>query len=135
MPKVVPTRRKMDPNWMPKWSTNLKMMPKLRQRSAKSTHGVPKASFAPILLNFGGFGATPGAQKEPIGAILESILRPKCPHGLTKCKSGASFWAQNVIKDRCEDQHRKCIQKCRQTILEKVSKHRSKTCAKNNALL
>ncbi len=56
-----------------------KMMPKLRQRSAKSTHGIPKASFALILLNFGGFGATPGAQKEPIGVILGGILRPKRP--------------------------------------------------------
>ena len=45
------------------------MMPNLSQRSAKSTLGVPTASFAPILINFGRFGVTPGAQKEPIRAI------------------------------------------------------------------
>ena len=57
------------------------MMPKLRQRSAKSTLGVPKASFAQILLNFGRFGVAPGILKGLIRVILGGIFR-----------FGVSFW-------------------------------------------
>ncbi len=55
------------------------MMTRLRQRNAKSTHGVPKGSFPSILLNLGGFGVTSGAQKKQNGAMLGLSLRPRWP--------------------------------------------------------
>ena len=84
------------------------MMPNLSQRNAKSTLGVPTASFAPILLNFGRFGATPGAQKEPIRVIWGGIFR-----------FGVPFWSlvgakgvpkSTVLASRCAKSRKNDLQ-------------------------
>ena len=101
--------------WSHIWCQNgpriSKIMSKLRQGGAKSTHWVPKASFASILLNFGRLWVTPVAQKEPIGAILGSILRPKWftwRYQVQIMSSlGGHFGNQNVFKNRCKKQQRK----------------------------
>ena len=108
-------------------------MLKLRQGSAKSTHWVPKASFAPILLNFGCLWVTPVDQKEAIGTILGTILRPKWPTWRYQVQIMSSFGGQFGIK-MCSKIDAKInsenTTKNDVNMLEKVVKFRSKTCAK-----
>ena len=96
------------------------MMPNLSQRSAKSTLGVPTASFAPILLNFGRFGATPGAQKEPLRVIWGGIFRFGVPFwSLVGAKGSQNrpFWRQGAPKV-AKMMHKKGSQKKLEMLIE-----------------
>ena len=108
-------------------------MLKLRQGSAKSAHWFFKASFAPILLNFGRLWVTPVAQKRAIGTILGSILRPKWPTWRYQVQIMSSFGGHFGIK-MCSKIDAKInsenTTKNDVKMLEEVVKIRSKTCAK-----